>query len=232
MTGPDSRKNKTLPGRVVGVIASRAALAAAARLRRPPDFFELRLDALRHSLGEVERVLPRLRAPLLLTARHPAEGGRGDLDPVARRALFERFLDSAAAVDLELRSLRQMPRLLEQIRQRNLLLVLSVHHLGQTPPPNDLRREAEAAATAGAAIFKVATRTDAPAELGRLVAFFEESRQLLPIAAMGIGRRGAESRRRLGLLGSVLHYVSLGPATSEGQPIWSKLRRTRPAYIE
>ena len=32
--------------RVVGVIASRADLARAIRMRRPPDLFELRLDCL------------------------------------------------------------------------------------------------------------------------------------------------------------------------------------------
>ena len=66
---------RKVASRVVGVIASPVALVRATRLRRPPDLFELRLDALRDSLGEVERMIPQLRAPLILTARHPAEGG-------------------------------------------------------------------------------------------------------------------------------------------------------------
>ncbi len=70
---------RNVASRVVGVIASPVALVRATRLRRPPDLFELRLDALRDSLGEVERMIPQLRAPLILTARHPAEGGVGGL---------------------------------------------------------------------------------------------------------------------------------------------------------
>ena len=66
---------RKVASRVVGVIASPVALVRATRLRRPPDLFELRLDALRDSLGEVERMIPQLRAPLILSARHPAEGG-------------------------------------------------------------------------------------------------------------------------------------------------------------
>jgi len=72
MTGKSSAKPRISPGALVAVIASPTALARATRLHHPPDLFELRLDALRHSLGVISRALPQLRAPLLLTARHPA----------------------------------------------------------------------------------------------------------------------------------------------------------------
>ena len=102
-------KNSGSPaGALVAVIASPKALARATRLRHPPDLFELRLDALRHSLGEIARALPKLRAPLLFTARHPAEGGVGQLRLAERRALLRHFLEDAAIIDLELRSVGQM----------------------------------------------------------------------------------------------------------------------------
>ena len=68
------RSTKRRP-RVVGVIASRADLERAVRMRRPPDLFELRLDRLAGMADEVENVLPRLRTPLIITARDPHEGG-------------------------------------------------------------------------------------------------------------------------------------------------------------
>ena len=40
---------------VVGVIASRADLERAVRMRRPPDLFELRLDRLAGMADEVEK---------------------------------------------------------------------------------------------------------------------------------------------------------------------------------
>ena len=61
------RSTKRRP-RVVGVIASRADLERAVRMRRPPDLFELRLDRLSGMADEVEKVLPRLRRPLIITA--------------------------------------------------------------------------------------------------------------------------------------------------------------------
>ena len=229
MSGNSIKKN-TAASRLVGVVASPAALARATRLRRPPDLFELRLDALRHSLGKVTRAVPKLRAPLILTARHPEEGGLGRLGPVARRALLERFLEHAAFLDLELRSIREMKPLLRKARERHVGLILSWHDIHDTPARAELLRKTKSAAAAGAALFKIATRTDTPAQLARLILFFETTRAPIPIAAMGMGKLGLASRRQLAQLGSALTYVSLGEPTIEGQPSLSQLRRTRGAY--
>ena len=68
MINKNPATNRAPATRLVGVIASPTALGRALRSRRPPDLFELRLDALRQSLGAVARALPRLRAPLILIA--------------------------------------------------------------------------------------------------------------------------------------------------------------------
>ena len=230
MIGGNSVKEDAPQSQLVGVIASPTALARATRLRRPPDLFELRLDALRQSLGQLTRAIPKLRAPLIITARHPAEGGLGGLKSAARRALLGRFLEHAAFVDLELRSIRQMAPLLRQVQRRNTGLILSLHDLRDTPTRAELLRKTKSAAAAGAAIFKIATRTDTPAQLARLISFYETTPATLPIAAMGMGKLGLASRRQLARLGSALTYVSLGRATTEGQPSLSRLRGTRTAY--
>jgi len=218
--------------RLVGVVASPAGLARAMRLRHPPDFFELRLDALRESLGEVGRAIPKLRAPLIFTARHPLEGGAGKLKSGERRALLQRFLEHASFVDLELRSVRQMQSLIDEMRRRKTGLIISHHDLRDTPALEELRRLAKFAATFKPAIFKIATRTETPNQLAQLVSFFrEKNRARFPIAAMGIGKLGLQSRRTLDRLGSALTYVSLGQANVQGQPSLSQLRRARRAYI-
>ena len=48
------RSTKRRP-RIVGVIASRADLERAVRMRRPPDLFELRLDRLAGMADQVEK---------------------------------------------------------------------------------------------------------------------------------------------------------------------------------
>jgi 3-dehydroquinate dehydratase-1 len=230
MTGKNSARPSRPSAALVAVIASPTALARATRLHHPPDLFELRLDALRNSLGETARTLPKLRAPLLLTARHPAEGGLGQLRFAERRALLQHFLENAAMIDLELRSVDQMKGIIGEMNRRRIGLLISFHDLRATPSLSELHRHARFAAAAGAAIFKVVTRTDREAQLSRLIAFFEADRDLLPIAAMGIGKLGLESRYRLDQLGSALSYASLGRANIAGQPSLSQLRRARRAY--
>ena len=76
-------------------------------------------------------------------------------------------------------------------------------------------------------IFKVATRTDTPTELGRLLEFITKNRVNIPLAVMGMGRLGAISRVLLARAGSVLIYASVGAATDvEGQ--MSLKQRTEP----
>jgi 3-dehydroquinate dehydratase type I len=74
-------------------------------------------------------------------------------------------------------------------------------------------------------IFKVATRTDTPMELGRLFEFITKNRVNVPLAVMGMGRLGAISRVLLARAGSVLIYASVGAATDvEGQMSLKQLR--------
>lgn len=208
----------------VGVIAHPAALAQARRLRRPPDFFELRLDALAPDLAKIAGTISQLAAPLILTARHPAEGGCHDLSTSTRRQLLARFLEQANWLDLELRSAKILDSLGKEIRQQKIGLILSHHELGDTPSLSRLREQLHRARDRGADIFKVATRTDTPAQLDRLLEFFTENSACFPIAAMGFGALGFASRRQLFRLGSVLNYAALGPALLPGQLSLSQLR--------
>jgi len=74
-------------------------------------------------------------------------------------------------------------------------------------------------------IFKVATRTDTPMELGRLLEFMVGTRLDLGLALMGIGKLGAISRVLLARAGSALIYASVGPVSDvEGQLSLEQLR--------
>jgi 3-dehydroquinate dehydratase len=77
----------------------------------------------------------------------------------------------------------------------------------------------------GADIFKVATRTDTPTELARLLQLMTSNCSNLALAVMGIGKLGAVSRVLLARAGSVLIYGSLGFMTHvEGQMSLAQLR--------
>ena len=213
--------------RVVGVIASRADLDLAIRLRHVPDFFELRLDYLLGVLGKLENKLPRLRTPLIITARHPREGGANELSLRQRRDLLTRFLPRAHYVDVESRSAAALRSLLTRAEKKKVRRIISFHNFESTPHPRILTAKARAAKAHKANVFKVATRTDTPAELARLLDFTTKKDVELPVSVMGIGKLGAISRVLLARAGSALVYASLGPAPRddiEGQLSLEQLR--------
>jgi 3-dehydroquinate dehydratase I len=212
-----ARSSATGRPRVVGVIASRTDLDRAVRMREPPDLFELRLDRLAGVIDQLERKISRLRAPLIITARHPQEGGANKLSARQRRDLLTRFLKYADHVDIELRSAYAMRALLSSAK-RKVQRIISFHNFKSTPPQRILAAKARAAQAHGATIFKVATRTDTPVQLARLLNFITNKEVNLPVAAMGIGKLGAISRVLLTRAGSPLVYASLAAATDiEGQ---------------
>lgn len=223
----EQRTVKALPSpqRLVGVIASLPDLQSAARLRRPPDLFELRLDALHPLTAPAERLIARLTQPLIITARHPREGGRNNLSAAQRRQLLQRFLPKAAFVDVELRAEGQMRNVLGAAAEKQIQRILSVHDLQGTPPLPDLERFLRRAETLTPDIFKLVTRTDRAIDLERLLQFFDAHRTRLRLSVMGLGRLGLESRRALWRRGSALHYVHLGHEVVPGQFPLSAARR-------
>jgi 3-dehydroquinate dehydratase-1 len=224
---PSSQKARRGAAATVGVIISRADLRFGIRMRRPPDFFELRLDHLASLLNELENKLSLLPAPLIITARHPREGGANNLSIRQRRELLSRFLPWARYVDVELRSANALRSLLGVARRKNVRRIISFHDLGSTPSTGSLRAKARAAKSCGADIFKVATCTDTPAQLARLLDFFANRDVDLAVSALGIGKLGTESRRELMRHGSVLNYAHLGRTRIAGQPSLSEIRRWR-----
>ena len=211
--------------RIVGVIASRADLERAVRMRRPPDLFELRLDCLAGMADQVESALPKLRRPLIITARDPCEGGGNNLRLPQRRDLLARFLNHADYVDVELCSASALRPLFDLAKKKRVRRIISFHNFKSTPNARTMAIKAREARSHGADIFKVATRTDTPIELGRLMEFAANNRLDLSLAVMGIGKLGAISRVLLARAGSVLIYASLrAPTDVEGQLSLEQLR--------
>ena len=218
------RRGKVGRPQLVAVIASSVDLKTAITMKEPPDFFELRLDSLSRITPRVEKYIPRLRAPLIITARDPREGGVGNLSLQERSDLLQRFLRRADYIDVELRAARKFESLLAEAQKRKIRRILSYHNFKSTPSSRGLQAKAKLAKAMGADIFKVATRTDTPAALSRLVDFVTNNDVDVALSAMGIGKLGAISRLLLARCGSVLNYASLGQPNVEGQLSIAMLR--------
>lgn len=211
-------------GQIVAVIASSDDLGRAARLRRLPDFFELRLDGLAAGEVRIEAAIEKLRAPVIVTARHPREGGLNNLSAAQRRDLLRRSLPHAAFVDVELRSAKQLAKVLHEAHARGIRRIISVHELRSTPSIARMHELADRAAALSADVFKLATRTDTREQLERLTAFLEAAKSRMTISVMGVGKLGRASRVAFARGGSALNYAYLQHGATEGQLSFAELR--------
>lgn len=211
--------------RVVATVHSVPGLQLATRLRSGDvDFLELRVDALAAQLDTVRRILPKLRHPILLTVRHPGEGGLGKLSVRRRRALFTEFLPYAALLDVELRSLDSMGGLILSAKQRGVTVIVSDHHFRSTPTVARMLERQGRALAAGADVFKLAAMTSDARALARLLEFAAR-RSSKPRSIMGMGRFGQASRLALACAGSALNYGYLDKPNAPGQWEARELKR-------
>lgn len=218
-----SSKNLLLSTRplTVGVIsqpeALESTLAASAEVRAATcDLFELRLDLLKLDTAALRKAIPALDLPVLLTARHPAEGGQGTEDPAGRRALLEPLLDLATLIDIELRSVMEMRSLLTSARARGVSVLGSFHDFQATPGDEVLSGAIEMAQTTGLDAVKFATYLNGPEDLIRLMKLVSGHLRL-PMSVMGMGALGRLSRLTLAKLGSLLNYGFIGDSNAPGQ---------------
>jgi 3-dehydroquinate dehydratase-1 len=188
------------------------------------DFLELRVDALVGHLDTVRRTLPKLRLPVLLTVRHPDEGGIGKLSLARRTRLFVEFLPYAALVDVELRSADSLGGVLSSARERGVKVIVSEHYFRSAPTLTRMLERQRRAFAAGADFFKIAALTDDARSLARLLELASR-RAPGPRSMMGMGRLGQVSRLTLACAGSVLNYGFLDKPNAPGQ--WEALELKR-----
>jgi len=204
---------------LVGVIASIDELRLATRMRAPPDLFELRLD---HLPNLHESQLLKLRRPLIITARHPAEGGK-KLQP-GRRNLLLKFLPRAKFVDIELRSLRELHAVWDEARRLGVGRICSFHDFKRTPEPVVLHKKLLGARKAGADVFKVVTRADTLRDLLTLFEFLWSELSSMRLCVMAMGKFGPTSRLFFRDAGSSFIYAPLSHPLHHGQLTFRQLR--------
>jgi 3-dehydroquinate dehydratase-1 len=211
-----NRKALSAASRVVAAVHTPAGLRSAQRLGSQVfGYLELRLDALATEPELKEERILRIQPRVLLTARHPAEGGCGALSLLQRRALLEEFLPVAGAVDVELRSVRAMSGLLEEASRRKVQKVISFHDFRGTPSLARLREVFRRSHHAGADIVKIATHLNGARDLAVLLQLQASART--PLATMGMGPLGKVSRLVLATAGSRLNYGYLDQPQVPGQ---------------
>ncbi len=209
------QSNKMLPDRpnVVGIVDTARAISLAARIPSSSvDFLEWRADCL-----PPETKLPRSAVPWLVTARHPSEGGHGALTSSQRRRILTAHLERAAAVDIEVRSLRDMRSVVDAAHDAGVTVVASFHDFKKTPSAGQLQSVVRRAVDGGAGVLKVAAFATTPSDIARLLGLLTPGP--IQISVMGMGPLGMASRLVFASCGSVLNYGWLDRPNTTGQ--WS-----------
>ena len=149
-------------------------------------------------------------APVLLTCRTTAEGGRAQLDDAAYGALLRSVLDGLAdwaperrpaAIDVEVQR-GCLPQVCAQAHELGIDVVASFHDFEATPADEALEEVLARMAREGADLAKIAVWPTSADDVARLLGVCaratagagERSGLGVPVAAMSMGALGAVSR--------------------------------------
>jgi 3-dehydroquinate dehydratase-1 len=203
--------------KIVGAVHSPGSLRSALRLRQGDvDFLELRVDHFAEDPDSLLRAAPRLPFPLIVTVRHPSEGGAGQLGARRRRQLFTEFLPLANCIDVELRSVAGFADIIAEARAAGVGVIVSDHHFHRTPSARALAARLQRAILARADLFKIAALTSAPADVAALLTLLAKPSPI-SLSVMGMGPFGKVSRLLFAQAGSVLNYGYLDEPNASGQ---------------
>ena len=149
-------------------------------------------------------------APLLLTCRTAAEGGRARLDDASYGALLRSVLDGLAdwaperrpaAIDVEVQR-GCLPRVSEQAQELGIDVVASFHDFKATPADTSLEEVLVRMVNEGANLAKIAVWPTSADDVARLLGVCARATEApgegtglgVPVAAMSMGSLGAVSR--------------------------------------
>ncbi len=180
------------------------------------DVVEIRIDLLM-SVPDLKQKISKINAPILLTCRHPDEGGTEEFrDPIKRQSVITPLIPYASALDIEINHAENMKSILTLAKSEKLLIVLSSHDFIGTPENKCLQDKVSEGYERGADVVKIATTTNRFKDIVNLMNLFDlfESCHL---SVMGMGRLGMASRLLAAQSGSVLNYAALQTANVSGQ---------------
>ena len=180
------------------------------------DIVEVRIDLLM-SIPDLKQKISKINTPVLLTCRHPDEGGNEEFrDPIKRQSVIAPLIPYASAIDIEIDQAEPMQKVLTLAKSEGLLIVLSSHNFDTTPDTKHLQDKVNEGYEKEADVVKIATTTNDIKDIINLMNLFNlfESH---PLSIMGMGRLGMASRLLAAQCGSVLNYAVLGSANVPGQ---------------
>ncbi len=190
------------------------------------DLIEFRMDLGTDPLDQLAAYDGDL--PLLATNRVEWEGGEAASEGRLADLALAAEHPSVEAVDVELSAVASGEGMdvVEQAREQDAAVVVSVHDFEETPEPAELRRLLERSAEHGD-VAKLATTAESPDDaLSLLAATRSATAAGHTVATMAMGEPGRHTRAVAPVYGSRIGYAPVDPeeATAPGQYDLATLR--------
>jgi 3-dehydroquinate dehydratase I len=204
--------------RVAGIISSAEFLFKLPSLANTIscDLLEIRLDEIDLPWPEVREAIQKTGVPVLLTIRHPSEGGKWRGSEQERLAIYLEALHDVAIIDVELNS-----EIAEQVtkaaRDKCKPAIVSFHDFAKTPSLDELNKIISRGQKI-ADVVKISTMVRGAGDIAILEELLRMDREA-PLCVIGMGDHARQTRVTFPLLGSCLTYGYLDKPTAPGQ--WS-----------
>ena len=181
----------------------------------PWDIIELRIDSFPITPETCREIA--VNHTIILTCRHPDEGGNSNCsNNEVRHSLLAPLIPHVAGIDIEIAHAGEMTKSINLARQLGLTIILSAHDFVSTPDLKKLHQTIETGIANRADLIKIATTTETPEHLCRLLSLFNAFPKH-NLSLMGMGKLGMASRLAAAQCGSILNYASLNEGNVSGQ---------------
>ncbi len=179
---------------------------------------EIRLDNLSPSAAAMKKIFSHQNAVLAACGN--------DVEESRRAVLLEAAIDAGVRmidVDIALPG-RMRHELIRKAKKEGSKVLLSFHDYERTPSLEGLRSMISKCASERAEIIKIACKINNLKDASRLLGLLDSA---LPLAVVGMGKRGKIVRITAPLLGSKMGFASLSETqrTAEGQMSLREMKR-------
>ncbi len=195
------------------------------------DFIELRLDYLEViDFIELEKLLEKMKIPIILTVRRKEEGGKfqgGEEEE--RKEILIKCIDSRPDfIDIELSSPFLNEDFVDFAKINGVKIIGSYHSFQDTPPTHVLLKKIEKASRLSIDIVKIVTYAKEIEDNLTILSLHSAAKKYLKemeIVTFCMGEKGLISRVLCPLFGSKFTFASFGAPTAPGQISIQKMRQ-------
>lgn len=198
---------------IVGVISSKDDLEYALKNPDLAYMLECRLDCFEPNMADLKKLK---RHGLIMTARHPNEGGKNPelVSSSVRIRTLERYSSLAMLVDIEAASIMESKDMRDfgrSVIRSGRGLIVSHHDFDGVGTLSSLEHASRICESIGGQVLKLAVTPDTFGELVRFIKHVDRirSRSSRWFSAMAMGEYGAVSRLFFASAGSSLVYGRL-----------------------